>query len=208
MGAFLKEAAPYGEDALLADCANVEWAFIEAFDAADAPPLDVSVLASIDEDAWDRANHPFSSEPAFLSSSRHPAPSFRTPCATEKSRNDPQPETAHVVTFRAADDTLRWLDVEPAAFALLERSPAEASARRSRRGRRDRSTPRSVKRSALGSRRGRKTAGFRRSKCEVSRAATVGGRIPSPSALCFGWKLKGSARASRSLSGSPRNGSS
>ncbi len=43
------------DDALLADLARLEWAFIDAFDAADAPPLDPSAIASIPEDAWPNA---------------------------------------------------------------------------------------------------------------------------------------------------------
>ncbi|MEO8796503.1 MAG: DNA-binding domain-containing protein, partial [Polyangiaceae bacterium] len=54
MTEFLERTAPYSGDALLRDCAAVEWAFIEAFDAADAPPLDVTIVSTIDEDAWDR----------------------------------------------------------------------------------------------------------------------------------------------------------
>lgn len=43
------------DDALLADLARLEWAFIDAFDAPDAPPLDPSSIASIPEDAWPNA---------------------------------------------------------------------------------------------------------------------------------------------------------
>ena len=118
MGAFLKTVAPYASDALLADCANVEWAFIEAFDAADAPPLDVSVLASIDEDAWDRAVIHFHPSLRFLDLA-HPAHEFRTQVRSGKKPDRPASRATRVVAFRSADDTLRWLEVEPAAFALL-----------------------------------------------------------------------------------------
>jgi len=43
------------DDALLADLARVEWAYIDAFDAADAPPLDPTAVAAIPEDAWPKA---------------------------------------------------------------------------------------------------------------------------------------------------------
>ncbi|MGH7328204.1 MAG: hypothetical protein ACREJX_07625, partial [Polyangiaceae bacterium] len=102
----------------LADCANVEWAFIEAFDAGDAPPLDVSMLASIDEDAWDRAKIHFHPSLRFLDLA-HPAHEFRTQVRNGEKPPRPGPKASHVVAFRSADDTLRWLEVEHAAFALL-----------------------------------------------------------------------------------------
>ena len=40
------------DDPLLADLARVEWAYVDAFDAADAPPLDPNAVAAIPEDAW------------------------------------------------------------------------------------------------------------------------------------------------------------
>lgn len=43
------------DDALLADLARVEWAFIDAFDAQDAPPLDPRAIGAIAEDDWPRA---------------------------------------------------------------------------------------------------------------------------------------------------------
>lgn len=43
------------DDALLANLARLEWAYIDAFDAADAPPLDPNAVAAIPEDAWTNA---------------------------------------------------------------------------------------------------------------------------------------------------------
>lgn len=114
---FLETAAPYREDPLLADCAKIEWALIEAFDAADAPPLDVSTIASIDEDAWDRARlilHPS----IRLSSLNYPAHTFRTAVRSGEKPARPDRKATCVVTFRGTD-TLRYLEVEPAALALL-----------------------------------------------------------------------------------------
>lgn len=39
---------------LLSDIARVEWAYIDAFDAADAPPLDPAAVQAVPEDAWPR----------------------------------------------------------------------------------------------------------------------------------------------------------
>jgi len=118
MANFLATHAPYSEDALLRDCAAVEWAFIEAFDAADAPPLDVAVLATIDEDAWDRAKLHFHPSLRFLALS-YPAHTYRTAVRGDRETARPEAKAVNVVTFRASDDTLRWMEVEPAAFALL-----------------------------------------------------------------------------------------
>lgn len=111
--------SPWKDDPLLADCAKVEWAFIEAFDAADAPPLDVSMLASIDEDAWDGAKIVLHPSVKLLALS-HPAHTYRTAVRSGESPARPDPKPTFVVAFRAADDTLRWLEVEHAAFTLLE----------------------------------------------------------------------------------------
>jgi hypothetical protein len=117
MASFLETTPPYRDDALLADCANVEWAFIEAFDAADVPPLDASVLASIDEDAWDRAKIIFHPSVRFLDL-KTPAHTFRSAVRSNEKPTRPKAASACVVTFRGAD-ALRYLEVEPAAFALL-----------------------------------------------------------------------------------------
>jgi hypothetical protein len=117
MGTFLENTAPYRDDALLADCANVEWAFIEAFDAADVPPLDVSTLAAIDEDAWDRAKILFHPSVRFLNL-KYPAHTFRTAVRANEKPVRPHASPLCVVTFRGAG-SLRYLEIPPAAFALL-----------------------------------------------------------------------------------------
>jgi hypothetical protein len=117
MAHFLENIAPYRDDALLADCANVEWAFIEAFDAADVPPLDVSMLASIDEDAWDRAKILFHPAVRFLDL-KYPAHLYRSAVREGGKPERPRASPTCVVTFRGAG-SLRYLEVEPAAFALL-----------------------------------------------------------------------------------------
>lgn len=118
MAAFLERTAPYSDDALLRDCAAAEWAFIEAFDAADAPPLDITILATIDEDAWDRVKLHFHPSMRCLALS-YPAHIYRTAVRGAQDPARPEPKAVWVVTFRVADDTLRWVEVEPAAFALL-----------------------------------------------------------------------------------------
>jgi len=55
LGEDLAEFLGTRDDALLADLAAVEWAFIDAFDAADAPPLDPATISAIAEDDWPNA---------------------------------------------------------------------------------------------------------------------------------------------------------
>ncbi|HEY2370820.1 MAG TPA: DNA-binding domain-containing protein [Polyangiaceae bacterium] len=55
LGESLADFLATRDDALLADLARVEWAFIDAFDAPDAPPLDPTVIAAIAEDDWPNA---------------------------------------------------------------------------------------------------------------------------------------------------------
>ena len=117
MAEFVASTAPYSADRLLADCAKVEWAFIEAFDAADAPPLDPSTIASIDEDAWDRAKIELHPSLRFLDLG-HAAHIFRSALRNGEKPTRPEAKPIAIVTFRGAD-ALRYVEVEPAAFALL-----------------------------------------------------------------------------------------
>lgn len=52
LGKNLSEHLSTEGDRLLVDIACVEWAFVDAFDAADAPPLDPTTIAEASEDAW------------------------------------------------------------------------------------------------------------------------------------------------------------
>ena len=52
---FAKFLAESGAPRLHVDLARVEWAFVEGFDAANAPPLDPNAVAQIREDEWPRA---------------------------------------------------------------------------------------------------------------------------------------------------------
>lgn len=54
-GSFARFLEETGEERFVVDLARVEWAFIDAFDAADAPPLDPQSIAAIAEDDWPRA---------------------------------------------------------------------------------------------------------------------------------------------------------
>ena len=119
MARFLQENAPYRDDAVLVDAARVEWAFIEAFDAADAPPFDASALATTPEDRWPAAVLRFHPSLRALRLAS-PAHDFRNAVRRGESPARPPPSTTHLVAFRQGEIVrYRTLDVLP--FALLER---------------------------------------------------------------------------------------
>ncbi len=75
-------------------------------------------MGAIDEDAWDRVKLHFHPSVRFLTLS-YPAHTYRTAVRSAQDPPRPEPKAACVVTFRAGDDILRWVEVAPAAFALL-----------------------------------------------------------------------------------------
>ncbi len=111
--------APWAEDRLLADCARTEWAFIEAFDAADAPPLDLEKVAALPEEAWASVELVFHPSLRRLALA-YPAHDYRVEVREGKAPPRPSPREVHVVVFRAKDDRVRYLEVDPLPFALLE----------------------------------------------------------------------------------------
>ncbi len=119
MPSFLAKTAPYRDDGLLADCARVEWAFIEAFDAADAPPLDPSVLATTDEDAWPGARLMFHPSLQLLSLA-YPAHEFRAAVRRGEAPARPEAHATAVAIFRAGE-RLTCTVVQPVPFELLVR---------------------------------------------------------------------------------------
>jgi len=117
--AFIASVAPYRDDPLLADCARLEWAFIDSFDAEDAGPLDPSSLAAIPEDAWPGvrlAIHP-SVQLVALS---YPAHEYRAAVKAEEEPPRPEPAAACVVVYRGPE-MLQYVPIERPAFELLER---------------------------------------------------------------------------------------
>jgi hypothetical protein len=114
---FLQTAEPWAKDALLHDCARLEWAFVEAFDAPDAPPLDPTTIAEAPEDAWGHARvilHP-SVQLLELSYAAH---IFRRDVRDEESPERPTPAPTCVVVYRGPEK-LMYIALEPLAFELL-----------------------------------------------------------------------------------------
>jgi hypothetical protein len=117
MRRFVAETSPWKEDPLVADLAAAEWAFIEAFDGPDAPPLDMASVATVPEDAWPRARltvHPS----AQLLALAYPSTDYRVAARKDEGPPRPEPAATHVVVYRGTE-VLHFLDVEPDAFALL-----------------------------------------------------------------------------------------
>lgn len=127
LAGFVGSVAPWAEDPFAFDLARVEWAFVEAFDAADAPALDVAAIGAVPEDVWPLAHIVLQPSVQRLALA-HPAHDYRL--AARKSADaenlvalatlaPPEPRPAYVVVYRAAD-SLACIDLEPCAFALLE----------------------------------------------------------------------------------------
>lgn len=116
---FVGRTEPWAKDAFLHDCARLEWAFVDAFDAPDAPPLDPSSLSEASEDAWSTARvalHPS----VQLVAMAHPAHLFRAEVKADKSPERPMPAPTHVVVYRGPEK-LMYIAIEALAFELLER---------------------------------------------------------------------------------------
>ena len=123
LATFLATSPKYEGDALLADLARLEWCFVEAFDAPEAPPLDVSRIAAAREEDWPGARlvlHPSVQRVALA----HPAHEYRA--AARRCHSDggdapaqPSPSRTYVVVYRGPE-VLHYIDLEPPAFALLD----------------------------------------------------------------------------------------
>jgi hypothetical protein len=116
---FVASHPAYREDTLIVECARLEWAFVDAFDAADVAPLDSASIASIPEDAWPAVRlsfHP-SMQRVALSHATH---DYRAAVRRGEDPPRPTPLPVCVVVYRGAE-TLQYIEVEPLAFNLLER---------------------------------------------------------------------------------------
>lgn len=117
--AFVAAHPRWGRDALARDAARLDWAFMEAFDAPDAPPLDPAVLASTPEDAWPQARLAFHPSLRALAL-EHAAHDLRSALQRGEAPERPVPSVARVVVYRDARCFLDAVAIEPLAFELLE----------------------------------------------------------------------------------------
>jgi hypothetical protein len=120
---FVADVAPWAADPLLADLARVEWAFVEAFDAPDAPPLDLAAVSGVPEDAWPSARLVLQPSVQRLSL-RYPAHEVRIAVrngdpAAVAGVVRPEPAPSHVIVFRGGE-RLQSLAIDAEAYALLD----------------------------------------------------------------------------------------
>jgi hypothetical protein len=110
------ERLPHRE--LCSDMARLEWAYIDAFDAADARPLDAAKLAAIPESAWETARIVL--DPAVrLLKVRYPVADLRRALRTSSEPVPiPEPRAENLVIHRTRR-SLFWQPVSSGAFELL-----------------------------------------------------------------------------------------
>jgi hypothetical protein len=118
MPAFTASLAPRNHGALAHDAALLDWAFMEVFDAADAPPLDLRVVAAAPPDAWPRARI------AFLPALRHvatahPVHALREAVKTGKACELPTPAPTTAIVWRDAAHFLHAAAVDAIAAELM-----------------------------------------------------------------------------------------
>jgi hypothetical protein len=102
---------------LVSDMARLEWALIDAFDAADLAPLDPSVLQSATPEALDAAT--LTLDPSLtLLSLAYPVHLLHGPLVDDQHCDAPPPSPTHLAVYRQ-DDLLDWEPLTPEAFASL-----------------------------------------------------------------------------------------
>lgn len=116
---FLAEAAPWSADRALADLARFEWAYVDAWDAADAPPLDPAKIAAMPEDGWPRARVVFHPSLTLLDLSIA-AHRYRAAVRAEESPPPPAPERTMCAVYMGPE-MLECADLDPRAYALVTR---------------------------------------------------------------------------------------
>lgn len=118
MTPFVTNQAPWSEDPLLGALTLVEWAFVEAFDALQEPPLDPRALAAIPEDAWPGVRLTFQPAVKRLAMAL-PAHEYRLAVRAGGRPQRPPPRATFVVVYRGPED-LRCLELDAPAYVLLD----------------------------------------------------------------------------------------
>ncbi|MBK6694902.1 MAG: putative DNA-binding domain-containing protein [Myxococcales bacterium] len=120
MERFVASELPYSNDPLLAECARIEWAFIDAYHAADPTPFDATPLATAAPDAVLLARFELQA-PLRLVVTRFATHDFREAVRAEgRAPEVPRPaeREVHLAIFRVGD-ALRSYELEPASHAVL-----------------------------------------------------------------------------------------
>jgi hypothetical protein len=110
---------------LCSDMARLEWAFIELFDAADCPPLDLAKLAAQRPDLLETGQIVLNPALRLLEVS-YPVADLRRQLLESRGNGGgaqgveiPAPQAQQLVLYRAQDRRLYHRPVSPEAFALL-----------------------------------------------------------------------------------------
>ena len=105
---------------LVVDMARLEWAYVEVFDARDAPPLEPEKLRAVPEDAWERVR--LVPHPALrLLRVGYPVVALRRRLlVAETAPPLPEPETLHLAISRQKL-VIEHDVLDPGAFALLSK---------------------------------------------------------------------------------------
>lgn len=117
MPAFVASEAPWASDGLLADCAKIEWGFIDAYDAADPKPFDPGSLAGASEEALMSARLVMQA-PLRLVATSHPVHEFRDAVRHGQNPPRPLPRDTFLVIFRKGD-LLQYWELERPAFEVV-----------------------------------------------------------------------------------------
>jgi hypothetical protein len=118
LAAYMANEPRWASDPLAMDACRLDWAFMEAFDAPDAGPLELGRLANAPEDAVTAARltfHP-SIRRLFLGHAVH---ELRDAVKRGDVCARPTPNSVRVVVWRDAMFALHATAVEPIAFDLL-----------------------------------------------------------------------------------------
>ena len=117
--AFLSQHAVVGGDSLAIDACRLDWAFMEAFDAPDAAPLDLRALATAPEESWPNAQielHPAVRRLVLL----HPVHELREAVKSGGARERSSATKTRLVVWRDLRCFLHAAPIEPLAFDLLD----------------------------------------------------------------------------------------
>jgi hypothetical protein len=115
---YVASRLPWNSDAIACDAARLDWAFMEAFDAPDAPPLDPRALASVPEDKWQDARIAFNPSCRALPLA-YPLHELRNALKQGHACERPAPQVSPTIVCRDAARNLHATAVEPLAFALI-----------------------------------------------------------------------------------------
>ncbi len=120
MAAFLERDPRYASDTLLADCARVEWAFLDAADSADPRAFDPSALAGAPEDAIMGARLVMQ-RALRLVKMDHPAHELRNAIRSgdgNESKARPAPRPTYLAVFRRGE-SVHYIELERPAFEVV-----------------------------------------------------------------------------------------